>query len=50
MISKSLRQKAKMIPPEQLDKKLNALLNRSTAKSLYNKYTSLSLIDYFYDH
>lgn len=29
--------------PEQLDKKLNALLNRSTAKSLYNKYTSLSL-------
>ena len=28
---------------EQLDKKLNALLSRSTAKSLYNKYTSLSL-------
>ena len=29
--------------PEQFDKKLNALLNRSTGKSLYNKYTSLSL-------
>lgn len=41
---------AQGMSPEQLDKKLNALLNRSTAKSLYNKYTSLSLIDYFYDH
>lgn len=28
---------------EQLDKKLSALLNRSTTKSLYNKYTSLGL-------
>lgn len=30
------------ILPDQLDKKLNALLSRKTPKSLYGKYTSLN--------
>lgn len=30
------------ILPDQLDKKLNALLSRKTPKSLYSKYTSLN--------
>ena len=29
------------IPPDQLDKKLNALLSKNSPKSLYGKYTSL---------
>lgn len=30
------------LTPEQLDKQLNALLSKSSEKSLYGKYTSLS--------
>ncbi|MCL4378098.1 MAG: hypothetical protein M1409_06935 [Actinobacteria bacterium] len=30
------------ITPEELDKKLNSLLSKSSEKSFYGKYTSLS--------